>query len=93
MKVHLASVAVNVDGHFWRAGSVLNDTIEAGCDKLVIHFEVESDEDPARIAAVLRNPHKGCYIRGAIGVPIEDTLTVNGRPFDFTAYPHPYQDA
>ena len=53
MKVELKNVAVHVDGHFWRSGSVLNDTIEAGCDKLVIHFEVESDEDPALIAAVL----------------------------------------
>ena len=89
MKVPLGSVSVHVDGHFWRTGSVLNDTIEAGCDKLVIHFEVESDQAPALIAAVLRNSRKGCYVRGAIGVPIEDTLSVNGKPFDFNAYPHP----
>ena len=93
MKVHLSKVDVHVDGHFWRAGSVLNNTIEAGCDKLVVHFEVESDEDPALIAAVLRNSRKGCYVRGALGVPIEDTLTVNGEPFDFDAYPHPPRDA
>lgn len=93
MKVQLSSVDVRVDGHFWRTGSVLNDTIEAGCDKLVIHFEVESDEDPALIAAVLRNSRKGCYVRGAIGVPIEDTLSVNGEPFDFDAYLHPHRDA
>ena len=46
----------------------------------------------ALIAAVLRNSHKGCYVRGAIGVPIEDTLNVNGVPFDFNAYPHPHRD-
>ena len=92
MKVELKKVDVHVDGHFWRSGSVLNDTIGAGCDKLVIHFEVESDEDPALIAAVLRNSHKGCYVRGAIGVQIEDTLNVNGVPFDFNAYPHPHRD-
>ena len=92
MKVELKKVDVHVDGHFWRSGSVLNVTIGAGCDKLVIHFEVESDEDPALIAAVLRNSQKGCYVRGAIGVPIEDTLNVNGVPFDFNAYPHPHRD-
>ena len=64
MKVNLTSVNVHVEGHFWRSGAVMNDTIDCGCEKLVVHFEVESPDEPAAVARVLRNSRKGCSCGG-----------------------------
>ena len=89
MKVSIDKVRAHITGQFAVAGSVLANTIEAGCEKIDISYEVESSEDPARVAAVLANARNGCFIRQAVskGVPISDSLTLNGNSFDFYSYP------
>jgi hypothetical protein len=52
-------------------------------------LEIESDDNPARIAALLRNAEGGCYAQSALQqpVPVTGTAMFNGEPFDYTAYP------
>ena len=51
--------------------------------------ELDSDAEPAVIAAMLRNCSNGCYAEQMIRqpVPIEETFLVNGEPFRVEDYP------
>ena len=72
-------------------GSVLAQTIQAQADKIVVHFDLESTEEPARVAGLVRNARNGCFVRQTIGRPelFEDTLSLNGQPFNPDDYPAP----
>lgn len=87
LKVTLSKVQADIQGHFTREGSVLAGTIRAGCAKIEISYHVESADPPDRVAAVLRNARNACYVRQAVApaVPIFDTMTLNGQPFEIDA--------
>lgn len=89
MKVKIDKVRAQAAIHFDLSGSVLAETIKAGCVKVVTSYEIESTEDEGRVAAVLRNARNGCWVRAAIAspVPFEDSTTLNGRPFNAEDYP------
>ena len=89
LNVNITKVRAHIAAHFGVEGSVLNDTVRGGCSKIETSFQVESPDDPARVAAVLRNARSGCFIRQTVahGVPFEDTTTLNGEPFDSHVYP------
>jgi hypothetical protein len=46
-------------------------------------YEIESPDDPAKVAAMLRNAKNGCWVRAAVAnpTPFEETLTLNGKAF------------
>ena len=89
MKIGFNKVRAHIVGHFSVSGSVLNNTIAGNCEKIEIDYQIESEDDPARVAALLTNARKGCFIRQAVsgGVLIADTLSLNGEAFDFYSYP------
>jgi hypothetical protein len=89
MKVNITKLRANIAVHWTVAGSVLAQTVRAGAKKVQTHFEIESPDDPVKVAAVLRNARNGCWARQAVmnPVPFEDTTMVNGKPFDFDDYP------
>lgn len=91
MKVSLGKVQAHIALHVGAEGSVLAQTIQARADKIAIHYDIESDEEPARIAGLIRNARNGCYVRQTIGNPelFDDTINLNGQPFDLSAYPPP----
>jgi hypothetical protein len=84
MKVNISKVKAHVAVHLDISGSVLAGTIKAGAPKVVTSYEIESPDDPAKVASVLRNARNGCWVRAAVSnpVPFEDTLTLNGKVFD-----------
>ena len=55
----------------------------AGAPKVETRYEIESPDDPAKVAAMLRNAKNGCWVRAAVAnpTPFEETLTLNGEPF------------
>ncbi len=75
--------------HLDLRGSVLAETIQAGCPKVVTSYDIESPDDQARVAAVLRNARNGCWVRAAVTnpVPFEDAITLNGQAFSIDAFP------
>ena len=89
LNVNITKVRAHIVARFQVEGSLLQDTVLGGCAKIETDYQVESDDDPARVAAVLRNARSGCFIRQAVahGVPFEDKLSLNGQAFDFNAYP------
>lgn len=75
---------------FWHVdGSVFRQTRVSTMDRVETRVEIDSDADPDLIAAVLRNAANGCHAEVAIKnpVPIDETLEVNGQPFNLDDYP------
>ena len=93
LKVNFTSARCSVKAHWTSEGSVFAGTISSRCHAVQTHLEVDSDDDAARIAALLRNAEGGCYAQSAIQepVPVTGTATVNGQPFDYTTYPRTVQ--
>ena len=91
MKVNLGQVKASIGFSVASEGSVLAQTVQARADKIVIHYDVESTDGPERVAGLLRNARNGCYARQSFGRPelFEDTINLNGRPFDLADYPAP----
>ncbi len=91
MKVNLTKARARIALHVGAEGSVLAQTIQARADKIVVHFDLESPDEPSRIAGLVRNARNGCFVRQTIGRPdlFEDTLTLNGNPFKPDDYPAP----
>ena len=89
MKVNITKVRARIAVHFDLRGSVLAETIQAGCTKVVTSYEIESPDDEARVAAVLRNARNGCWVRAAVAnpVPFEDSTILNGKALDFDDFP------
>ena len=89
LKVSLKRARCRVKAHWTSEGSVFAGTISSTCHGVETFVEVESDDDPARVAALLRNAEGGCYAQSALQQPVQVTgrATVNGQPFDYQAYP------
>ncbi|MCH8832513.1 MAG: OsmC family protein [Chloroflexi bacterium] len=83
MKVKITKVRAEASVHFEISGSVLAGTILAGAPKVETRYEIESPDDPAKVAAMLRNAKNGCWVRAAVinPTPFEETLILNGEPF------------
>ena len=91
MKVRLDSVKASVSLHVGAEGSVLAQTIQARADGIDVHYEIESPEEPATLAGLVRNARNGCYVRQTIDRPglFNDTINLNGQPFRLEDYPPP----
>ena len=91
MKVDLSKAEAHIELHVAAEGSVLAQTIQARADKIVIHFDIQSNDEPARVAGLIRNARNGCYVRQTINRPglFVDTINLNGQPFNPDDYPPP----
>ena len=89
LKVNVKQARCRVTAHWTSEGSVFEGTISSTCHGVETHVEVESDDDPARVAALLRNAEGGCYAQSAIkqAVPVKGTASFNGRALDYLEYP------
>ncbi len=91
MKVDLTKARAHIALHVAVEGSVLAQTIQARADKIEIHFDIQSNDEPARVAGLVRNARNGCYVRQTInrlGLFV-DTISLNGQPFNPDDYPPP----
>ena len=91
MKVHFDSVKGSVGLHVGAEGSVLRQTVKARAERIDVHYDIESREEPEKVAGVLRNARNGCYVRQTVSTAdlFNDTLTLNGSPFNLEDYPPP----
>ncbi len=91
MKVDIRNVRAHVALHVGVEGSVLAQTVRARGDKIEIHYDIESSDEPAKVAGLIRNARNGCYARQTIANPgiFRDTLNLNGKSFNFEDYPPP----
>jgi uncharacterized OsmC-like protein len=84
MNATIAKARVYVKGKFKSEGSVLAETVRAQSTGFETRLEVESEEAPERVAAVIRNAERGCYVLQTLlqPVPVTREFVLNGEAFD-----------
>jgi len=82
MKVSVSKARVHVSMRNRQEGSVLQGTVKTSCLGIETRLELESDEPPERIAALVRNAENGCFTMQALLTPVPFTraVTLNGSP-------------
>ena len=82
LKVRIDKVRMRVAARYRTDGSVLNDTVEATMLGAETTLEIDSPESPERVAKVVRNAERGCFVMQALlkPVPITGRTTLNGMP-------------
>jgi organic hydroperoxide reductase OsmC/OhrA len=80
LKVKVERMRMHVVTRFRVTGSVLQDTIEGEMLGAETTLELESPDDPARVARVIRNAERGCFVMQALlrPVPITTATILNG---------------
>ena len=94
MKVDITSAKVHVAVRFTREGSVLAQTIRAGSEGIETRLEVESPDEPAKVAGVVRNAENGCYVMQSLAnpTPVQTSTALNGAELDLASYRPPARD-
>ena len=87
--VEITDAKMHVAGTWKVEGSVYRQTRQSVMERVETRLEVQSDDDPARVAAVLRNASNGCFVEQTIRnpVPIDETINLNGAAFTIDDYP------
>lgn len=84
MKIVVKKARCHVSMRNKSEGSVLQSTVQATCLGFEARLELESDEPPDRIRALLRNAEHGCFTMQAltVAVPYDRSVTLNGAALD-----------
>ena len=87
--VSMRDATMHIEGTWSISGSIYRQTRTSTMDKIDTVLDVDSDDDPKLVAAVLRMASAGCYAEQAIlhPVPINETVHVNGTDFRIDDYP------
>lgn len=89
LNVPFRSLKARIIAHEAVEGALLAENVRGGCTLLETQYAIESDADPALIAAVLRNAHNVCIVGNTVrnGLEQRNVFTLNGSPIDPQAYP------
>ena len=84
MKTNIEGARVKVVAYFRPEGSVLAETIQGRCDRIEPRLEVSSIDSPERVAALVRNAERGCYLMQLTRNPttIVSEVVLNGEILD-----------
>ena len=82
LKVAVGPMRMRVTARYRVDGSVLKDSVEAQMVGAETALELESPDPPERVARVVRNAERGCFVMQALltPVPITTTTLLNGAP-------------
>jgi hypothetical protein len=88
LKTHIDRAKVLVTARFKNEGSVLRETIQAEGLGFETRCELISSDTAEKVAKVLRNAEKGCYVMQTIlkPTPVDRQFTLNGKAFDPEAF-------
>jgi hypothetical protein len=80
LKVTVGTMRMRVTARYRVDGSVLNDSVQAQMVGADTTLELESPDPPDRIARVVRNAERGCFVMQALltPVPITSRTMLNG---------------
>jgi len=80
LKVGIDKVRMKVTVRYRVEGSVLANTVKGQCLGVEAELQLESKEDPAKIARVVRNAENGCFVHQALTnpVPVQGSVILNG---------------
>lgn len=81
MHITVTKARVHVSLRNKTEGSVLQGTVQASCLGVEVRLDLQSDEPPDRVRALLRNAEHGCFTMQALLAPVEVTsnVTLNGQ--------------
>src|SRR5262245_66298657 len=81
LKMQVDKVRMHVIARYKVEGSVLNDTIQGEMVGVETRLEVESPEPPDKIARLVRNAERGCFVMQGLlkPVPITGVTVLNGQ--------------
>jgi len=84
LKVEVTKMTMHVTTRFRVRGSVLQDTIEGEMLGAETTLEIESPAPPDRVAKVIRNAERGCFVMQALlrPVPVTGRTQLNGKPLE-----------
>ena len=82
LKVTVTRMTMHVEASFRVTGSVLDDTIEGEMLGAETTLELESPDPPERVARVVRNAERGCFVMQALlrPVPVTARTILNREP-------------
>src|SRR5262245_50796107 len=82
LKVSVTRMTMHVKATYRVTGSVLNDTVEGEMLGAETLLELESPDPPERIAKVVRNAERGCFVMQALlkPVPVTARTLLNRAP-------------
>ena len=82
LKVTVERMRMHVTTRFRVDGSVLADTIDAQMVGAETVLEVDSPDPPEKVARVVENAERGCFVMQALlrPVPVESRTLLNGEP-------------
>jgi len=80
LKMKVDRMRMHVTARFKVEGSVLSDTVQADMVKVKTRLELESPEPPEKIARLVRNAERGCFVMQALmkPVPVTGSTVLNG---------------
>ena len=86
LKMQIDKVRMHVTTHFQVNGSVLADSVQGDAVGFETHLEIDSPEPPEKVARLIRNAERGCFVMQALlkPVPITSTTSLNGQPLATT---------
>lgn len=81
LKMRVDKARMHIVARYRVQGSVLNDTVQAEVVGVETRLELESPEPPEKIARLVRNAERGCFVmQGLIKpVPISAVTVLNGK--------------
>jgi hypothetical protein len=84
LKVTVSAMRMHVRARFRVQGSVIDDTIDGAMLGAETTLELESPDPPERVARVVRNAERGCFVMQALlrPVPVSARTRLNGRILD-----------
>jgi hypothetical protein len=84
LKMKVDRMRMHITARYKVEGSVLSDTVQAQMVGVATRLELESPEPPEKIARLVRNAERGCFVmQGLINpVPVTGTTVLNGAPVE-----------
>jgi hypothetical protein len=85
LKVTVSAMRMRVRARYRVTGSVLNESVMASMVGAETTLEIDSPDEPALVAKVVRNAERGCFVMQALlkPVPVLAQTTLNGQPLVF----------
>ena len=82
LKVTITGMRMHVTARYRVDGSVLDDTVQGRMVGAETMLELDSPDPPDRIAKVIRNAERGCFVMQALlqPVPVTGRTLLNGSP-------------
>ena len=83
LKVTVKRMRMHVTARYRASGSVLNDTVEGRMLGAETTLEIDSPDPPERVAKVVRNAERGCFVMQAWlqhPVPVTGRIFLNHEP-------------